>query len=87
MRLPKQAHKNENPDSRQTNQLQNGYNLTQKPEFAFYQIQTFTWQKREYFPKKKIIPTLQYSICLAILLYHKTNILSIFMQFFNTKTL
>ena len=53
MRLPKQAHKNANPDSRQTNQLQNEYKLTQKPELAFYQIQTFTWQKKGILSQKE----------------------------------
>ena len=46
VRLTKRTHKNANSDSRKTNPLQNGYNRTQKSEFAFYQIQTFAYQKR-----------------------------------------
>ena len=70
MRLPKQTHKNANSDSRQTNHLQNRYNLLNKAGICILSNSIFVHREKGYtFSKKKIIPTLQYSISLANLLY------------------
>ena len=70
VRPPKQAHKNANFDSRQTNQLQEGYPFTNKGKFAFYQIYPlFVMQKKMGIPyTKKSTLYLQYLIGLATLL-------------------
>ena len=81
MRPSKQRHKNANSDSRKTNHckmsITNLSRFIQRIEFAFYQILSLNKPKKRYtFLKKKIIPTLQYSISLAKLFYHIKVILS-----------
>jgi len=58
MRLPKQTHKNANSDSRQTNLLQNRYNLLrQKGGICILSNSIFDATRKDIpFPKKKAIP-------------------------------
>ena len=54
MRLPKQAHKNADPNSRQTNFVQNGVTTIVQKESAFYQIQQYyCGEKRHNYPIEK----------------------------------
>ena len=52
-----------------------------KAEFAFYQIQNFEHVKKDIpFLQKKIIPALQYSISLALIVYHFSIEKSIYIE-------
>jgi len=62
VRLPKQAHKNTDSDSRQTNFTQNGVAIMIQVESAFYQIQQYHYDKNKYnySIKKKITPLIAF---------------------------
>ena len=70
VRLPKQAHKNANSDSRQTNLLQIGITSYTKSGICILSNSIILMQGKKDIPKEIIIPNLQYSISLARLLYN-----------------